>query len=66
MPDDGRKGGRVKYNVKVLEVLSTVREIDAPNVDAAIAKADSMYAKGELILKLETNAITIVDEKEDA
>lgn len=56
----------MKYNVKVLEVLSTVREIDAPNVDAAIAKAESMYANGELSLELETNAITIVDEKEDA
>lgn len=53
----------MKYNVKILEVLSTIREIEAPDVDAAIAKAESMYAKGELSLELETNAITIVDDK---
>lgn len=56
----------MKYNIKILEVLSTIREIEAPDVDAAIAKAESMYAKGELVLKLETNATTIVDRKEDA
>ena len=56
----------MKYNVKVLEILSTVREIDAPNVDAAIAKAENMYANGELSLELETNAITIIDEKEES
>lgn len=55
----------MKYNVKILEVLSTTREIEAPSVDAAIAKAESMYAKGELVLELETNAITIVDDKEE-
>lgn len=54
----------MKYNIKVLEILSTVREIEAPNVDAAIAKAESMYVKGELVLELETNAITLVDGKE--
>lgn len=53
----------MKYNIKVLEILSTVREIDAPNVDAAISKAENMYTKGELSLELETNAITIVDDK---
>lgn len=53
----------MKYNIKVLEILSTVREIEAPNVDAAIAKAESMYANGELSLELETNAITIIDDK---
>ena len=55
----------MKYSIKVLEILSTTREIDAPNVDAAIAKAESMYTKGELALELETNAITIVDDKEE-
>lgn len=53
----------MKYNIKVLEILSTVREIDAPNVDAAISKAENMYTNGELSLELETNAITIVDDK---
>ena len=56
----------MKYNVKILEVLSTIREIDAPNVDAAIAKAESMYVKGELALKLETNATTLINGKEGA
>lgn len=56
----------MKYSIKVLEILSTVREIDAPNVDAAIDKAESMYVKGELVLELETNAITLVDGKEGA
>ena len=56
----------MKYNIKVLEILSTVREIEAPSVDAAIDKAESMYVKGELVLKLETNAITVVDGKEGA
>lgn len=56
----------MKYNVKILEVLSTVREIDAPNADAAIAIAENMYTKRELSLELETNAITILDDKEDA
>lgn len=56
----------MKYNVKILEVLSTIREIEAPDVDTAIAKAESMYVKGEIVLELETNAITIVDGKEGA
>lgn len=56
----------MKYNIKVLEILSTVQEIEAPNVDAAIAKAEGMYARGELVLELETNAITLVDGKEGA
>ena len=56
----------MKYNVKILEVLSTIREIEAPDVDSAIAKAEGMYVKGEIVLELETNAITIVDGKEDA
>lgn len=56
----------MKYNVKILEVLSTTREIEAPDVDAAIAKAEDMYARGELLFELETNAITIVDGKEGA
>jgi hypothetical protein len=55
----------MKYKVKVLEVVSTVLDIEAPDVDAAIAKAESMYAKGELVLELETNAITLVDDKEE-
>lgn len=54
----------MKYNIKVLEILSTVREIEAPDVDAAIAEAESMYVKGELVLELETNAITLVDGRE--
>lgn len=56
----------MKYNIKVLEILSTVREIEAPSVDAAISKMEGMYARGELVLELETNAITIVNGKEDA
>lgn len=56
----------MKYNIKVLEILPTVREIEATNADAAISKMEGMYARGELVLELETNAITIVDEKEDA
>ena len=55
----------MKYNIKVLEILSTVREIEAPDVDAAISKVESMYTRGELVLKLETNAITVVDGKEE-
>ena len=54
----------MKYRIKILEVLSTIREIEAPNADAAIAKAENMYVKGELVLELETNAITVVDDKE--
>ena len=54
----------MKYNIKVLEILSTMREIEAPSVDAAIAKAENAYVNGELVLELETNAITIVDGKE--
>lgn len=65
MPVDGRKGERMKYRIKILEVLSTIREIEAPNVDAAIAKAENAYVKGEVELELETNAITIVDGKEE-
>lgn len=53
----------MKYRIKILEVLSTIREIEAPNVDAAIAKAENAYIKGEVTLELETNAITVVDEK---
>ena len=34
-----QKGKRMKYRIKILEVLSTIREIEAPNVDTAIAKA---------------------------
>lgn len=55
----------MKYSVKVLEVLSTVLEIDAPDADAAIAKAENMYANGELELELETNATTILGDKEE-
>ena len=55
----------MKYRIKILEVLSTIREIEAPNADAAIAKAESMYVKGEVVLELETNAITIVNDKEE-
>lgn len=55
----------MKYNVKILEVLSTIREIEAPNVDAAIAKAENAYIKGEVVLELETSAMTIVDDKEE-
>lgn len=54
----------MKYRIKILEVLSTIREIEASDVDAAIAKAEDMYARGELVLELETNAITLVDGKE--
>ena len=54
----------MKYRIKVLEVLSTTREIEAPDVDAAIAKAENMYVRGELVLELETNSITVVDDKE--
>lgn len=54
----------MKYRIKILEVLSTIREIEAPNVDAAIAKAEDMYARGELLFELETNSTTVVDEKE--
>lgn len=64
MPADGQKGEHMKYNVKILEVLSTIREIEAPDVDAAIAKAENMYIKGEVTLELETSAITVVDDKE--
>ena len=55
----------MKYNIKILEVLSTIREIEAPDVDAAIAKAENMYIKREVTLELETNAITLVDGKEE-
>lgn len=55
----------MKYRIKILEVLSTIREIEAPNVDAAIAKAENAYAKGEVVLELETNSITVVDDKEE-
>ena len=55
----------MKYNVKILEVLSTIREIEAPDVDTAISKAESMYVKGEVVLDLETNSITVVDDKEE-
>lgn len=55
----------MKYRIKILEVLSTIREIEAPNVDAAIAKAENAYVKGELVLELETNSITVVDDKEE-
>ena len=54
----------MKYRIKILEVLSTIREIEASNVDAAIAKAEDSYAKGEVVLELETNSITVVDDKE--
>jgi hypothetical protein len=55
----------MKYNIKILEVLSTIREIEAPNADAAIAKAENMYVKGEAVLELETNSITVVNDKEE-
>lgn len=55
----------MKYRIKILEVLSTIREIEAPNVDAAIDKAENAYAKGEVVLELETNSITVVDDKEE-
>lgn len=54
----------MKYRIKILEVLSTIREIEAPNVDAAIDKAENMYVRGEVTLEPETNAITVVDDKE--
>lgn len=56
----------MKYRIKILEVLSTIREIEAPSVDAAIEKAENMYIKGEVVLELETSSITVVDEKEEA
>ena len=55
----------MKYRIKILEVLSTIREIEAPNVDAAIAKAEDMYIKGDVVLELETSSITVVDDKEE-
>ena len=55
----------MKYKVKVLEGMSTVLDIEAPNVDAAIAKAENAYVKGEVVLDLETNSITVVDDKEE-
>lgn len=55
----------MKYRIKVLEVSSTIREIEAPDVDAAIAKAEDMYARGELLFELETNSVTVVDDKEE-
>ena len=54
----------MKYKIKILEVLSTIREIEAPNVDVAIAKAENAYVKGEVVLDLETNSITVVNDKE--
>ena len=53
----------MKYRIKILEVLSTIREIEAPNADAAIAKAENAYVKGEVVLDLETNSITVVDDE---
>ena len=55
----------MKYKIKVLEVMSTVLDIEAPNVDAAIAKAENAYIKGKVVLELETNSITVVDDKEE-
>ena len=55
----------MKYNIKILEVLSTIREIEAPNVDAAIEKAENMYVRGEVVLELETSSITVIDDKEE-
>jgi len=56
----------MKYRIKILEVLSTIREIEAPNADDAIAKAENAYVRGEVELDLETNSITVVDDKEEA
>jgi hypothetical protein len=55
----------MKYRIKILEVTSTIREIEAPNADAAIAKAENAYVNGEVVLDLETNSITVVDDKEE-
>ena len=54
----------MKYRIMILEVLSTIREIEAPNADAAIEKAENAYGKGEVVLDLETNSITVIDDKE--
>ena len=55
----------MKYRIKILEVLSTIREIEAPNVDAAIAHVEKAYVNGKVKLELETSSITVVDDKEE-
>lgn len=54
----------MKYRIKIMEVLSTIREIESPNADAAIAMVEKAYATGKVVLELETNSITVVDDKE--